>query len=166
MVKRADLDVVGGIERVPDMGGPEIECHRRGLELERAARLEHAGDGAIKAVVRRGVAKIVGVVIGQADHRDHFAGPHIHHDAAGADGLELFLGFFQLVAHHALHAHVNREPQRFAVMRETFFESAFDAGDAVAVDIDAAEHLGGDTAERIAAFFRRAGNRCRGCPAR
>ncbi len=133
----------------------EIHRHRGSLQLERAARLEHAGHRAVETIVRRCVAERVGVVIGQADHGDHFAGAHIHHDPARADRLELVLGFFQLVAHHRLHTHIDRQAHRIAAAFEPFLEGALHAGHAVAVHIHAAQHLGRDTPQRITPFLAR-----------
>ena len=61
----------------------------------------------------------------------------------------------QLVAHHGLHAHVERQAQRRRVLVQPLVEEALDAGDAVAVHVHAAEHLRGDAAERIVAVLGR-----------
>ena len=62
----------------------------------------------------------------------------------------------QLVAHHRLHAHIER--QRAAAsgsLAQPLVEEALHAGDAVAVHVDAAEHLRRDPAERIVALLGR-----------
>ena len=83
--------------------------------------------------------------------RQHFAGAHVHHDAAGADGAELVHRLGQLVAHHRLHAHIERQAQRIGSSCQALIEEALHPGDTVAVHIDPAQHLGGDTAERVVA---------------
>ena len=150
----ADMDRDGG-EPVPDVGDVVLQRHRRGLQLEGRAGLVHAGDGAVEALVVGGVVEQVGVVVGQADHGDDFAGAHVHHDGAGADRLELGLCGGQLVTHHRLHAHVEREAQRLAVAGQAMVEIALHAGDAMIVDIDRAHDLRRGAAERIAAFLAR-----------
>ena len=149
MVNRPIWIVVRGVELVPDVDDAGIQRHRRGLQLERAARLVHAGHRAVEPVIGGRVAEIVGVVVGQADHRQHLARVHVHHDAAAADRLEEVHRLGQLVAHHGLHAHVDRQPQRRAVGEQPLVEELLDAGDAVLVDVDAAEHLRGGAAHRI-----------------
>ena len=61
-----------------------------------------------RSSVRR-AAESVRVVVGQADHRQHLAGVHVHHDAARADRLEFVHRLGQFVTHHRLHARVDRE---------------------------------------------------------
>ncbi len=71
------------------------------------------------------------------------------HDAAGADRAELGHRRQQFLAHHRLHAHIERQPQRRRILAQPLVEEFLHAGDAVAVHVDAAEHLRRDPTERI-----------------
>ncbi len=146
----ADADRRRGVEAVPDVDRAAVERQRRVLQLEGAARLVHAGHRAVEPLLGRGLADEVGVVVGQAHHGDDLAGAHVHHDAAGADGVEIGHRLEQLVAHDGLHAHVDGQAQRRRVLAQALVEEPLHPGHAAAVDVDAADDLGGDPAEREA----------------
>ena len=82
----ADGDIVRRVELVPDVHHAAVQRHRGGLQLERAARLIGAPDSSVEAALGRRGAHRVGVVVGQADHRQDLAGVNVHDDAAAADG--------------------------------------------------------------------------------
>ena len=59
-----------------------FERHRGGERLQRRARLEEIGDGAVARAARIELAAVVRVVGRQVRHREHFAGRHVEHDDA------------------------------------------------------------------------------------
>ena len=150
MVKRPIWMSCAGVEHRPELGGAAVERHRRGLQLEGAAGLVHAGDGAVEALLRPGVAELVGVEVRQADHGDDFAGADVHDDAAGADRLELGHRLTELVAHRRLHAHVDRQAQRLRVLAQPLVEEPLDAGHALGVHVHRAHDVRRDPALRVA----------------
>ena len=149
----ADLNDVGGIERIPDVDGAGIQPHRQGLEFERAAGFVRAGDGAVEAFLGARGPEPVGVVIGQRHHRQDFAGVHVHHDAGGADRAEHVLRGEQFLPHHVLHTDVQGQAQRLAGFADFLVERHFGARDPVFVDIDPADHVRGDAAQRVMALL-------------
>ena len=147
----ADMDRVAGVIDVPQVRDAAVQGHRGGLQLERAAGFVDAGDGAVEPLRVGGRANEVGIIVGQADHGQHFAGTHVHHDAAAADGVEILQRLGQFVAHDGLDLDVERQLQLRVVLAQPLIELLFHPGDAVAVHVHAAEHMGRGAAERVAA---------------
>ena len=108
----ADLDRTGRVELIPDVHEAGVQRHRRRLQFERATGLVTLLDRPVLSLFLGGGAEIVGVVVGQADDGQHFAGIHIHHHAGGADRTEGAHRRQQFLTHHGLHAHIDRQPQR------------------------------------------------------
>lgn len=117
--------------------------------------LAYAGHGAVEAGIRRCAAKVIGIVIGQADHGYDLAGVHVHDDGTRPDGLERVHGGLKFVMHHVLHAHIHRQAQRCAVAVQPFVEKPFDARHAMIVNVHATEDLGGHAAHGVAAALAR-----------
>ena len=149
----ADVDRVGGVELVPDVHQAGVQGHRCRLQFECAARFVTLLDRAVFFLVFGCGAVVVGVVVGQADDREQFAGIHVHHDAGGADRAEGVHRGEQFLPHDGLHAHIQRQPQRALVRAEAGVERFFHAGDAQFVNVDTAKHLRRHTAHRVVALL-------------
>ena len=145
----ADLDRVGRVKPVPDMHDAAVQRQGCGLQLESRTRLIRPADSPVITRIRRCRAGIVDVEIRQRHHGDHLAGAHVHHNPAGADRLELGHGSQQFLAHHRLRAHINGQPQRRTVRRQSLIEMPLHPGDAVLIHVHAAEHLGRHPPQRI-----------------
>ena len=153
----ADAQPMRGIEGIGDAHGAGIERHRCGEALEGRAHLEHANRRAVHLVAVESLVPVVGVIIGDRAHRDHLPGVHVEHDADGCNRLVAPHGLHQFIAHHVLDAQVERQLDRLErtarsrcagsearvlqVVQERAVDVLFHAGDAVIVDVDAAEHM-------------------------
>ncbi len=89
------------------------------------------------------------IEIGQRHHGHHFAGFDVEHEPRAADGAETRDRRHQFLAQHMLHADVDRERERTAAALQHFVERLLHAGEAFAVDIGEADHMGGQRALRI-----------------
>ena len=85
-----------------------IQRHRQGQRLEGRAHFINAGRKPVDAGGIDRLARIVGVVIGERDERDHLAGAHVSEEARRGLGVEFLLARDELVAQSMLHAQIER----------------------------------------------------------
>ena len=162
----AVLQRATGVDRGLERELAGVERHREGERLEGGAHLVDAGGEAIDAGGVERLARIVGVVVGNRDHRDDLARAHVGEKTGHRQGLEFRARGNQLVAHGVLDAQVDGkldrllqavggEPGQVQVGEPAPVEPLLDAGDALIVDIDVADEMGDLGAVRIDALVLR-----------
>ena len=131
----ADTDRLRGVELVGHADDAVVECHRRVEDLEGGAHLVDPERRPVEVGVGRRLADVVGVEIGQRDHRQQLAGPAIHHQAGGADAVVLGHRPRQLLAQHVLQPDVDRQLDRLVAVAQHLVERLLDAAQPVIVDV-------------------------------
>ncbi len=140
-----------------------IQRHRQREGLEGRAHLVDAGGQPVDAIGIVRLLGIVGIEIRQRHQCDDLAGPDIRHQAGRRLGVELVLGFQQLVAQRMLDPQIDRQFDRLLltiggkagamqVGKPVGVEPFLHAGDALVVDIDQADQMRGLGAGRIDAL--------------
>jgi len=132
--------------------GAGIESHRDGKQFERRAHLVDPFGSPVESRVAARGCRIVGVEIGQRHHGHEFTAVGVEHQPGSAEGPEFTHRRGEFLAQHRLDAKVQRQLEAVAGTKG-LVETHLHPGDAVAVDVGQAEHMGGQTAMRIDPAF-------------
>ena len=141
-----DLDRLACVVAVAQRHDAGIEGGGEGEGLEGRAHFVDAERRPVEARVGVGLARQVGVEVGQADHRQHFAGLHVEHQPGGAQRLELGDRRRELFVQHMLDPQVDGQRQRLALLRrfarEPGIERELETRKTAVVDSRVAQRVG------------------------
>ena len=147
------------IER--DLAG--IERHRHGEGLKRRSHLVDAGGQPVDPRRIERFARVVRIVVGLRNQRDHLAGAHIEDKAGGRERVEFRARGDEFVTQRVLDAQIDRELHRglqavggearhVQSRKPLAVEPLLDPGNALIVDIDVADEMRDLVAVRIVAL--------------